>query len=95
MNKLKEIWHSAPVMSRIAFWLCLLASIGLLVAGFVCPPLAEIHNSVLTAVGELFGFASLGLGYYAIDKGMKAVIEHNDTKVTINKEKGVVDGEGV
>lgn len=84
MNKFKEIWRSAPVMSRIAFWLCLIASLGLLVAGFICPPLAEIHNSVLTAAGILFGFATLATGSYALEKGLDAKISHGNTTIELN-----------
>ena len=37
----------------------------LLVAGFVCPPLAEIHPTILTAFGEILTFsgALLGMDY--------------------------------
>lgn len=84
MSKIKEIWRSAPVMSRIAFWICLIASIGLLVAGFVCPPLAEIHPSVLQGVGILFGFATLATGSYALEKGIDAKVVHGNTTLEIN-----------
>ena len=43
----------------IPFWICLIFSIGLIVAGFCVPPMGIIDGSVLTAVGILFGFASL------------------------------------
>ena len=43
----------------IPFWICLIVSIGLIVAGFCVPPMGIIDGSVLTAVGILFGFASL------------------------------------
>ena len=37
----------------------------MLVAGFVCPPLAEIHPTILTAFGEILTFsgALLGMDY--------------------------------
>ena len=37
----------------------------LLIAGFVAPPLGEIHPSVLTAFGEVLTFsgALIGMGY--------------------------------
>lgn len=84
MAKWKEIWESAPKMSRIAFWVCLLASVALLTAGFICPPLAEIHPSVLTGVGILFGFATLATGSYALDKGLDAKISHGNTSIELN-----------
>ena len=61
----------------IPFWICLIVSIGLIVAGFCVPPMGIIDGSVLTAVGILFGFASLAkvpviievAGYVRITKG--------------------------
>lgn len=61
----------------IPFWICLLVSIGLIVAGFCVPPTGIIDGSVLTAVGILFGFASLAqipiiievAGYVKMTKG--------------------------
>ena len=61
----------------IPFWICLIVSIGLIVAGFCVPPVGIIDGSVLTAVGILFGFASLAqipiiievAGYVRMTKG--------------------------
>ena len=61
----------------IPFWICLIVSIGLIVAGFCVPPMGIIDGSVLTAVGILFGFASLAqipviievAGYVRMSKG--------------------------
>lgn len=61
----------------IPFWICLIVSIGLMVAGFCVPPTGIIDGSVLTSVGILFGFASLAqipiiievAGYVKMTKG--------------------------
>ena len=61
----------------IPFWICLIVSIGLIVAGFCVTPMGIIDGSVLTAVGILFGFASLAqvpviievAGYVRMTKG--------------------------
>ena len=61
----------------IPFWICLIVSIGLIVAGFCVPPMGIIDGSVLAAVGSLFGFASLAqipviievAGYVRMTKG--------------------------
>lgn len=66
-----------------AFWVCLILSIGLLAAGFFIPPTGEIDGSVLTAVGELFGFATLEVVYHSIRKGIDAKIKHGNTEVTV------------
>ena len=65
----------------IPFWVCLIVSIGLIVAGFCVPPMGIIDGSVLTAVGILFGFASLAqipviievAGYVRMTKGDKTI----------------------
>ena len=38
---------------------------GLLLVGFLCPPLAEIHHSVLVAFGEILTFSGslIGIDY--------------------------------
>ena len=38
----------------------------LLIAGFCCPPLGEIHHSVLIAFGEILTFAGslIGIDYH-------------------------------
>lgn len=68
------------------FWL--FSSIGLLliIIAFFIPPAAQIHQSVLIAVGEINGFAALGAVIKAIDKGSSATFQHNNTSVTITNE---------
>ena len=82
-------------MKNPAFWVCLLFSIGLVVTGFFLPPTAEISGSVLTAVGELFAFATLEVVYHAIRKGIDAKVQHGNTSVTIgdlnSKENEITD----
>lgn len=60
----------------------------LLVAGFVAPPLGDISNNVLIAVGEINGTLAIGAVIKAIDRGSSASIKHNNTELTINKEEG-------
>ena len=48
----------------IAITLCTFGC-AMLVAGFVCPPLGEIHHSVLIAFGEILTFSGslIGIDY--------------------------------
>ena len=75
----------------IPFWICLIVSIGLIVAGFCVPPMGIIVGSVLTAVGILFGFATLAqipviievAGYVKMTKGdmtieAKGINQHHE-----------------
>lgn len=75
----------------IPFWICLIVSISLIVAGFCVPPIGIIDGSVLTAVGILFGFATLAqipviievVGYVKMTKGdmtieAKGINQHHE-----------------
>lgn len=77
-----EVVKSAT-MRNPAFWVCLSISIALVVAGFCVPPTGKIDGSVLTSVGELFGFATLEVVFLAIKKGIDAQIKHGKTEVNI------------
>ena len=69
----------------------IMASIVLVVAGFIVPPQGVIDGSVLKAIGELMGGSAvlevvIKLPAY-IEAGVKAKIEHGDTTITIGKDK--------
>lgn len=68
----------------IAFWLCLVSSICLFVAGFFVPPLGVIDGSVLKAVGILFGFAVLAQIPTIIESAEYAKITHGDTTIEVD-----------
>ena len=42
-----------------------------------------IDGSVLAATGEIFAFAALGTVIRAIDKGVDAQVQHNNTTITV------------
>jgi hypothetical protein len=69
----------------------ILASIILVVAGFIVPPQGVIDGSVLKAIGELMGGSAvleivIKLPAY-IEAGVKAKITHGDTEIVIGKDK--------
>ena len=61
-----------------------IASLILIVAGFIVPPIGIIDSSVLIAVGELNGTLAIDAVIKSIDKGRSASIKHKDTEVIIN-----------
>lgn len=69
------------------FLICVLVSLGLIIASFVTPPMWIIDGSVLAAVGEIFGFAALGEVAAAIERGHSASISHGNTTIEIKKEE--------
>lgn len=70
---------------NIIFWICLSVSVGLLVGGFFTPPQGVIDGSVLTAVGLLFLFASLGQLPLLI-QGRSVELKHGDTHLTLSDD---------
>ena len=70
-------------LGNAAFWVCLVISLSLIIAGFIVPPTGKIDGSVLTAVGELFGFATLFVVFKSIGRGVNAKIQHGKTSMTI------------
>lgn len=84
---MKQLLNNLSKGSQIAFYTITFIAITLLVLAFFCPPLATIDNSVLAAVGEMFAFASLSIVLVAIDKGVSAKVQHNNTSVSIEKKE--------
>lgn len=74
----------------LAGWLCLLVSLGLLVASFILPPTGIIDSSVLAGVGELIGFGvifKLPQMVNSIKDGKSMKVTHGDTTVEIESSK--------
>lgn len=62
-------------------------SIGLLVGGFLAPPMGVIDGSVLAAAGILFAFSALWVAAYAINvKGGTASVKTGQTEVSITTD---------
>lgn len=75
------------LLGRVVFWVCLIVSLILIVLGFVVPPMGTIDPSVLTAVGEIFGFATLGVVADAIKEGYDAKIKKGEMEINITNDK--------
>ena len=69
------------------FWVFSIIGLLLIIIAFFLPPAAQIHQSVLIAVGEINGFIALGTVIKSIDKGRTASIKHNNTEININGGK--------
>lgn len=75
------------MLHKIVFYVSLITSVILLVSGFVVPPTGIIDGSVLSAVGILLGFATVGQLPFIIEKGRTATIKHGQTEITISKKQ--------
>lgn len=72
------------ISGNTPFWVLTLVSIALIIASWIVPPVGQIDNSVIAAVGELAGFGALWCVAIAIDKGVGATVRHGNTEVAID-----------
>lgn len=81
------------IENNLFFWIFSIAALVLICAGFLFPPQGQIDNSVLVGAGEINGTIALGAVIKAIDRGVDATFQHNNTSVTItnrdDEEEGV------
>ena len=68
------------------FWVFSIIGLLLIIIAFFLPPAAQIHQSVLIAVGEIHIFISLGVVLKAVDKGVDATFQKGDTSLTITND---------
>ena len=79
------------IANNTFFWIFSIIGILLIIIAFFIPPAAQIHQSVLIAVGEINGFIALGAVIKAIDKGLDATFQKGDTSVTITNNEDEED----
>lgn len=72
-------------MKSVVFYICLAISVVLIVGGFIVPPTGIIDGSVLTAVGELFAFATLAQLPSMIN-GRSVELKHGNTSLSIGDD---------
>lgn len=83
-KRIKEYWGNSPKWARILFWVFLGISTILIIGSFIIPPMGTIDPSVLQGVGEIQGFASLGVGFECILEGMNVTLQKGDTKINVS-----------
>lgn len=88
LARFRTMTRRVRTSTTVALWVCLLASIGLLVASFFVPPMGEISPSVLKAGSLLFGFAALMEAREAILEGFGIKLVHGSTSVEVKDQDG-------
>lgn len=73
-------------MTRVIIFILSVLSVALLAVSFFAPPFGVIDNSVLAAVGEIFGFSALLTGLFAIERGTGVKLTHGKTVFETNNE---------
>lgn len=87
MSELKKYWGNSPRWARILFWVFLGISTILIIGSFFVPPMGTIDPSVLQGVGEIQGFASLGVGFECILEGMNVTLQKGDTTINVSRNE--------
>lgn len=80
------------IENNLFFWIFSIAALALICAGFLFPPPGQIDNSVLVGAGEINGTIALGAVIKAIDRGVDAKFQHNNTSVTITNRDEEEEG---
>ena len=68
-----------------------LVAIGLIIAGFLVPPLGVIDGSVLTAVGEIVFLVTIFFVWDCVTKGKIAKIKKGDLEASISDNDNMPD----
>ena len=79
-------FFDAYVKWNIPFFILGGISLILLIISWIAPPPMQVHESVLQAVAEIFGFASLWTIVIAVEKGTGASLRKGDVEVEIKED---------
>ena len=82
---MKYFWN-AYVRYNIPFFILGGIALVLLIISWIAPPPMQVHESVLKAVAEIFGFASLWTIVIAIEKGTGASFKKGDIELEIQED---------
>ena len=81
---MKRFLKQMSKIDKISFYICLFASIFLLVFSFFTPPKFIIDKSVIIACSELWAFAALGVAIYGVHRGSDIHLKRGETEMTVN-----------
>ena len=79
-------FFDAYVKWNIPFFILGGVSLLLLIISWIAPPPMQVHESVLQAVAEIFGFASLWTIVIAVEKGTGASFHKGDLELEIKED---------
>ena len=82
---MKRFWDSY-IRYNIPFFILGGIALVLLIISWIAPPPMQVHESVLQAVAEIFGFASLWTIVIAVEKGTGASLRKGDVEVEIKED---------
>ena len=79
-------FFDAYVKWNIPFFILGGVSLLLLIISWIAPPPMQVHESVLQAVAEIFGFAALWTIVIAVEKGTGASLKKGDLELEIRED---------
>ena len=82
---MKRFWDSY-IRYNIPFFILGGVALLLLIISWIAPPPMQVHESVLQAVAEIFGFAALWTVVLAVEKGTGASFRKGDVEVEIKED---------
>ena len=82
---MKRFWN-AYIKLNTPFFVLGGVSLILLIISWIAPPPMQIHETVLQAVAEIFGFAALWTIVIAVEKGTGASFRKGDVEVEIKED---------
>lgn len=85
-KQIKQYWSNSPRWARILFWIFLGLSSILMIASWFVPPMGEINSSVLAGIGEIMGFASLGVGFECVFAGFEVTLSKGDVSINVSHD---------
>lgn len=71
---------------KYIFIVCLVSALGLYIGSFFCPPMGEIHPSILKAGASLLGFAALAVIGQNLANGKDVTFRKDDIDIKIGEE---------
>lgn len=81
---MKRFWDSY-IRYNIPFFILGGVALLLLIISWIAPPPMQVHESVLQAVAEIFGFASLWTIVIVVEKGTGASFRKGDVELEIQE----------
>ena len=82
---MKHFWNEY-IRYNIPFFVLGGIALVLLIISWIAPPPMQVHESVLQAVAEIFGFAALWAIVIAIEKGTGASFRKGDVELEIQED---------
>ena len=80
---MKKQYHA----DKYIFWFCLVLAAALFIGSFFCPPMGEIHPSVLKAGGILSLMQAIAIVGQNLANGKDVTFSHGETEVTIKDDE--------